>query len=218
MKKHLITFLVDTSGSMYGKLGSVKEALALFQSSLEEDFYHNAQLEISVVTFGEDACVLVPPTPAKEFNVPQITEYGLTYIWKGLYQTFTLIDDWKSHNRELGYPYYKPWIILITDIEGDNACDLSDDRFKALALHRLRKKDANIFPMGIGYNVSREILNQITLDDMQPIFIEIENIEEFILIFSRELYALLYQSISDYSIRDRWLDTLSEHEHLLIRP
>ena len=120
MKKHLILFLVDTSGSMYDKLEIVKEALVLFQP---EDDFSNVQLEISVVTFGEDTCVLVPPTLVKQFNMPQITECGLACIWNGLYQTFTIIDEWKSNNRELGYPYYNPWIIIITDIEEDNGDD-----------------------------------------------------------------------------------------------
>ena len=217
MKKHLITFLVDTSGSMYDKLESVKEALVRFQLELEDDFYYDTELEISVVTFGQDVCVLVPPTPAKEFNMPQITEWGLTSIWKGLNQTFTLIDDWKSRNRTLGYPYYKPWIILITDIEGENTGDLPDDRFEELALQRLKKKDVNIFSIGLGYDVSLDILNQISLDDIQPVIIEIENIKEFFHIFSRKWYALLYQSLSDYTIEDRWQDILSEYEHLLIR-
>lgn len=215
MKKHLITFLIDTSGSLYDKLECVKEALARFQLELEDDFYYDIQLEISVVTFGQDACVLVPPTPAKEFNMPQITECGLTCIWKGLYQTFTLIDDWKSCNKTLGYPYYKPWIILITDIEGENNGDLPDDRYEAL--QRLKRKDANIFSIGLGHDVSQDVLNQISLDDIQPVMIEIENIKEFFHIFSRKWYALLYQSLSDYTIEDRWQDILSEYEHLLIR-
>ena len=218
MKKHLITFLVDTSGSMYDKLESVKEALVRFQLELEDDFYYDTELEISVVTFGQDVCVLVPPTPAKEFNMPSITEWGLTCIWKGLYQTFTLIDDWKSRNRTLGYPYYKPWIILITDIEGENTGDLPDDRFEELALQRLKKKDVNIFSIGLGYDVSRDILNQISFDEIKPVIIEIEKIKEFLLIFSHEWEALLYQNLSNYTIKDRWQDTLSDYEQLLIRP
>ena len=39
MQKHLITFLIDTSGSMYDKLESVKEALVRFQLELEDGFY-----------------------------------------------------------------------------------------------------------------------------------------------------------------------------------
>lgn len=215
MKKHLILFLVDTSGSMYDKLEIVKEALVLFQP---EDDFSNVQLEISVVTFGEDTCVLVPPTLVKQFNMPQITECGLACIWNGLYQTFTIIDEWKSNNRELGYPYYNPWIIIITDIEEDNGDDFPDDRFKELALQRLKGKDANIFSIGLGHNVSRNILNQISYTEIQPIIIEIDNLKEFVLIFSREWHALLYQSLSDYTLKDRWLDTLSEYEHLLIKP
>ena len=48
--------------------------------------------------------------------------------------------------------------------------------------------------------------------------IEIENIKEFLLIFSHEWEALLYQNLSDYTIKDRWQDTLSDYEQLLIRP
>lgn len=217
MIKHLITFLIDTSGSMYDKLESVKEALVRFQLELEDDFY-GPQLEISVVTFGQDVCVLVPPTPAKEFNMPQITEWGLTCIWKGLYQTFTLIDDWKYCNKTLGNPYYKPWIILITDIEGEKTGDLRDDGFEELALQRLRRKDANIFSIGLGYDVSRDVLNQISFDEIQPVIIEIGNIKEFVLIFSHELHTLLYQNLSDCTIKDRWLDILSRNKHLLLRP
>ena len=218
MKKHLITFLVDTSGSMYNKLESVKDALDAFPLELKNYCDVDGKLDISVVTFGEDSCVLVPPTPAKQFNMPHISEYGPTCIWKGLYQTFTLIDEWKSHTRELGYPYYKPWIILITDIEGDNTGDLLDDRFEELALQRLRRKDANIFSIGLGYGVSRDILNQISFDEIQPVIIEIGNIKEFLLRFSYGYHTLSYQSVSDDTIKDRWQDTLSEYEHLLIRP
>lgn len=217
MKKHLITFLVDTSGSMWDKLEIVKEALDIFLSELEDDYDYDVQHDISVVTFGLDTCVLVPPTPAKQFHMPHITADGLTCIWKGLYQTFKLIDEWKSNNRKLGSSYYKPWIIIITDIEENNAGDLPDDRFKELALQRLRGKEANIFSIGLGHNVSRAILNQISYAEIQPIIIEIDNLKELVLIFSREWYALLYQSLSHYTIRDRWLDTLSEYEYLLIK-
>lgn len=215
MKKHLVTFLVDTSGSMWDKLESVQEALDIFQSEFEEDY--DVQHDISVVTFGLDPCVLVPPTPVKQFNMPHISEYGPTCIWKGLYQTFTLIDDWKSHNRELGYPYYKPWIILITDIEGDDTGELSYDRFNELDLQKLKREDANIFSIGLGHDVSRDVLNQISFDEIQPIIIEPKNIKEFVRIFSRKWYALLYQGLSDYTIKDGWQDILSEYEHLLIR-
>ncbi len=202
---------------MYNKLEDVKDALTIFP--LQCDSIHDdVQLDLSVVAFGEDACVLVPPKPVKDFNVPQLTEYGRSNIWRGLYQALSLIDEWKSHNRELGNPYYKPWIICLSDIDMDDTNNLCEERsFKELVIHRLRKKDVDILPVGLDVDTNENILNQITANEMHPAIIKIEYIKEFILYISHKWHSLLYQSLPDYTIKDRWQDALSECEYMLIK-
>lgn len=80
-----LTFVVDTSGSMdiRERLGLVQSSLALLVQNLRDDD------TISIVTYGDEASALLPPTPVEEADeildaIDQLVPSGSTNMEAGL--------------------------------------------------------------------------------------------------------------------------------------
>ena len=107
--------VLDRSGSMSGPpIAELNTGLQQFRSELLSDELAARRVEIAVVPFGPvmRGSTFHAPT---EFNPQPLTAGGDTPTGAALEYAAELIAQQKASYKQHGVPYYRPWIILITD-------------------------------------------------------------------------------------------------------
>ena len=107
--------LVDRSTSMAGRaIAELNDGLTQFRAELLADGLAARRIEIAVVPFGP---VVRASTfhPAAEFAPQPLRADGDTPIGAAIEYGIELIAEQKATYKRHGVPYYRPWLILITD-------------------------------------------------------------------------------------------------------
>lgn len=107
--------VLDRSGSMAGQpIAELNAGLQQFRAELLSDELAARRVELAVVPFGP---VVRGSTfhPPQEFQPQTLTAGGDTPTGAALEYAVELIIQQKLAYKQHGVPYYRPWIILITD-------------------------------------------------------------------------------------------------------
>jgi uncharacterized protein YegL len=109
--------LLDTSGSMDGApIAALNAGLQVFQQDLQSDPLAMRRVEIAIVTFGNGGVQSSNHfTSASQFTAPALTAGGGTPLGEATLVGLDLLASRKQEYRQNGVPYYRPWVILITD-------------------------------------------------------------------------------------------------------
>lgn len=164
-EKHIAcVVLVDISGSMSrdGAIDELNQGLQAFKQALQEDAMACGCTDVSLISFGTEVRELVPFCPAADFQPPYLSAGGLTAMNEAIITGLDSIDLRKTEYKNVGVPYWRPWIFLLTDGIP------TDDELHTAALDRLRdavdRKKITFFPMGIGAGADIPYLKQYTKD------------------------------------------------------
>jgi uncharacterized protein YegL len=107
--------VLDTSGSMHGeRIDELNAGLTAFRDAIQSDTVAQSRVEIAIVTFGP-AQLTQDFTEAGNFNPPTLTASGDTPMGAALQQALDLISVRKQLYKDNGVPYYRPWVLLISD-------------------------------------------------------------------------------------------------------
>jgi uncharacterized protein YegL len=110
--------LLDTSGSMQGTpLAALNEGLRAFKHDLNQDPLASRRVEVAVVTFNSDVQVAEEFSTADNFEPPELTAGGQTFMGTGIIKALDLLQARKAQYRANGIAYYRPWVFMITDGE-----------------------------------------------------------------------------------------------------
>lgn len=116
--------LLDVSGSMGGApIAQLNEGLQLFASELKSDSLAVKRVDLNVITFGGSVTVTNEFTSAADFVPPTLTANGLTPMGKAIEQGLSGLADRKRQYREAGIPYYRPWMIGMSDGAPTDSCE-----------------------------------------------------------------------------------------------
>ncbi len=165
-QKCLCVLLLDISGSMSGRpIRELQKGIELFHSEISEDPTTANRLEVAIITFESWVKVIQNPALASEFTMPNLIADGATCMGEAIQEGINLVEARKSWYKLTGQPYYRPWIIVITDGEPTDLPNLSD-------LQDIIQKDVNskkyyFYAIGVeGANMDK--LKQISPDQMPP--------------------------------------------------
>lgn len=128
--KCLCVLVLDVSGSMNIKIGNktlideLNSGLQAFYEEISNDVTTSQQLEVSIITFNDSVETVVEPALIENITMPHLTAEGTTAMVDAVYQAIEKIDARKQWYKETGQPYYRPWIVLITDGEPDEGQDV----------------------------------------------------------------------------------------------
>ncbi len=149
-EKHIACILlVDTSGSMSGRaIDELNEGLRLFGEALQEDDKAYGCADICIVKFNSSVEVVVPFSPAGEYQVPVMRADGLTAMNEAIITGLDLINQRKQEYKMVGVDYWRPWMFLMTDGSPTDS-EFSVDAHRRIQ-EELQNKKLTFFPMGIG--------------------------------------------------------------------
>lgn len=165
-QKCLCVLLLDISGSMSGNpIRELQKGIEVFHSEISEDPTTSNRLEIAIITFNSWVKVIQNPSLAGEFTMPNLNADGATCMGEAIKEGINLVEARKSWYKLTGQPYYRPWIIVITDGEPTDVPNLTD-------LHDTIQTGVNnkkYFFYSIGVEgANMEKLKQISSAEMPP--------------------------------------------------
>jgi uncharacterized protein YegL len=110
------------SGSAIQELN---EGLKSFYRDIQADSTTSNRLEVSIVTFNDLVQTIVQPSLVSKFTVPTLSASGGTLLVDGVQEGIKISRLRKNWYKQTGQPYYRPWIILMTDADPDHRQSLS---------------------------------------------------------------------------------------------
>ena len=134
--------LVDNSDSLNCKgpngrvpIDELNDGLVAFRKALDDNPLALGRADISIITFNSTVQTQLPFAPAANYVAPTLTASGCTAMNQGILTALDAIEARKSEYKNLGIPYYRPWLFLLTDGLP------TDGRYESEAKRR---------PMGVG--------------------------------------------------------------------
>lgn len=126
-----VVLVLDTSASMQGEgIRQVNDGLKRLERDLKEDMLASLRVELAIVTFGggvssidvrEGTSAAILPdasvafVTADAFQAPVLQAAGDTPMGAAVLQGLGLLRGRKDLYKQAGIPYFRPWLILISD-------------------------------------------------------------------------------------------------------
>ncbi len=107
------------------KLDNLDEGLRSFYQDIESDDTTSQRLELAVITFSDSVNVIQAPSLIANCEMPELVADGDTAMVDAIYEAISLVEARKKWYKETNQPYYRPWIILMTDGEPNEGQDIS---------------------------------------------------------------------------------------------
>lgn len=150
--------LLDVSGSMAGPpIAELNAALKGFREELLADELAAKRVEVGCITFGPVE-VATGFEPAALFQPPWLRAGGETPMGEAILRATDLVRERKQEYRANGIPFYRPWIVLLSDGAPTDAW--------AEATARVHDGEASrsfaFFAVGVK-NASMDVLRQISV-------------------------------------------------------
>lgn len=176
-QKSLCVLLLDTSGSMSGeKIKNLQIGINTFHEEISEDPTTANRLEVAIITFDSYISVVQHPKLVNDFTMPLLGAGGMTVMGAAIDEAINMVEARKSWYKTTGQPYYRPWIITMTDGEPTDIPSLSDVKNKI----QRNVDNKNFFFFGIGVDgANMKTLERISSTQMPPAKLEGLKFAEF---------------------------------------
>lgn len=193
-----LTFVVDTSGSMdrEDRLGLVKVALERLVSELDADD------QIAIVTYSNEAEILLPPTSIRERNdiydaIDSLRPDGSTNLEAGLLAAYDLANeayDRRGINR----------VILASD--GVANVGMTDPDGLAEMIRRDADRGIQLVTMGVGMGNFNDVVMETLANDGDGFYAYVNTESEADKLFSEDLVSTLLTIAIDGKIQVEFND------------
>lgn len=159
-QKCLCVLVLDVSGSMRGTpIAELNKGLQDFYKDIKDDETSSHRLELCIMTFADKVTTLQEPALVENFTMPTLTAYGSTVMVDAVNEAIDKVEARKAWYKETNQPYYRPWIILMTDGEPNRDQDV-ESLAKRIKSEVLAKKYA-FLPIGVD-GANMEVLQRIS--------------------------------------------------------
>lgn len=161
-QKCLCVLVLDTSGSMNsnGAIDELNQGLKTFKTATMQDSITRDRLEVAIVSFNSTVTEVQKPDILPNVEMPTLAASGQTQIVKAIEKAQEIIEDRKQYYKSQGIPYYRPWIVVMTD--GDPYPAGQDiDGLAEKIQNDADKKKYVFFIIGIGNDVQDATLTTL---------------------------------------------------------
>lgn len=165
-QKSLCVLMLDVSHSMEGsKLESLQEGIEAFHREISEDPTTQNRLEVAIIAYGSKVKILQQPALVEDFKMPKLEVMGWTSMGEAITEAIELVEARKSWYKITGQPYYRPWIINMTDGE---PTDIADIEAKGNEIRR-NVDEKNFFFFNVGVKeADMSTLEKLSSKQMPP--------------------------------------------------
>jgi uncharacterized protein YegL len=141
-----LIILADSSGSMIenGNIEALNTALRDMAASFKADDDGYAEVHVAVITFGGEATIHQPLTPASEWQPKKLKASGRTPMDGAFDLARTMIEDKEQVPRRA----YRPALVLVSDAKPNDGVPWESSLERLLASERAGKTQR--FSVGIG--------------------------------------------------------------------
>jgi uncharacterized protein YegL len=147
-QKCCCALVLDVSGSMSGDpINELNAGLQEFYRDIQTDSTTADRLEVAVIEFSDSVKTLVDPSLLTNFSMPTLTTKGTTKLVDGVREGINVVLSRKAWYKQTGQPYYRPWVILITDAVPDSGQDING--LATEIRNRVGKKEFFFFAIGV---------------------------------------------------------------------
>jgi len=146
------------------KLDLLNEGLRNFYNEICADETTSQRLELSIITFNDYVKVVQEPALPENITIPTLEADGDTALADAVNEAIDKVEARKKWYKETGQPYYRPWIILMTDGEPNKGQDI-DSLAQRIQGDTAAKKYA-FLPVGVE-GADMEVLQKIAGSGMK---------------------------------------------------
>ena len=140
-------------------IGALNKALQEFAKELQKDGVAKNRVEVCLITFDSTVNCIQEPTLISEMQMPLLTVRGSTKLVDGMRAAIAKTEERKQYYRAQGLPYYRPFIVLMTDGGPDPGQDVN--ALAAEIQDGLNKKKFTLFAVGTE-DANGQILSKIS--------------------------------------------------------
>ena len=164
-----VCFCLDTSDSMHSSAGGGLSRLQCLQNGIDSLYsrigaheYASAIVNLSIVTFDEEARILQGFTRAGQVVPPRLTLGGNgTAMGAGVNLALDLLRSYSEEFQRKHYSFSAPWLIIMSDGR-NNIGRASFQRAQARIREQTEQRRLNVFPFGIGASADLDQLNALS--------------------------------------------------------
>lgn len=208
-QKCLCVLVLDTSYSMDdGSIDELNAGLKRFQDELLKDKTTRDRLEVAIVTFDSDVKTIQQPALLTDFSMPTLECNGSTCMIDGISEAIDIVENRKQYYKSHGIPYYRPWIVMMTDgyPDSDQDVDGMSSRIKDAHQH----KEFVFMGVGVGDSISEDVLKQLAQSDFPPMKMQAVKFCEFFTWLSNSMSGVSNSTGTDVTIPNptEWFDEM----------
>ncbi len=156
--------LLDVSESMATPRKSgvpiekLSEGLVTYRDSIAKDALASLRVEISIITFGGSVQTECSFTTVDNFHPPTLAPRGNTPMGEAITNSIAWVRQRKDIYKANAIPYYRPWILMITDGEPTDKWESAAEQVKAGEAN----KEFCFFPIAVE-DANMDILRKISV-------------------------------------------------------
>ncbi len=165
-QKCCCVLVLDVSSSMNGDpITELNNGLQDFYNDIQTDSTTANRLEVAVVEFSDTVKTIIDPSLAINFSMPHLVTKGSTKLVDGVQEGIKVVLSRKAWYKQSGQPYYRPWVILITDGAPDEGQDINS--LSSEIKNSMDRKEFFFFALGV-QGADMNMLSKISDPSMPP--------------------------------------------------
>jgi uncharacterized protein YegL len=107
--------ICDVSASMHREMPALNEGVKRLRRAIVAQPVVDDVAQVCIMTFSDEAKVIVPMGPMSECEIPELTSENLTNYGSAFRLLARTIEEDSAQLRELGYKIYRPCAFFLTD-------------------------------------------------------------------------------------------------------
>lgn len=157
--KRLLVLVLDKSASMdFSGMQEINNCLQDFVEDAKFDNRKFSSVEFTVIAFNQKIDTIVDVSNILNVEWQPITTEGCSDIILGIKGGINSVKNRVDYYKAMGYEYYKPWLVLITDEE--NQQNVNIHALSEQIRQDVRNEIYEFLPVGVG-NVSMALLEEL---------------------------------------------------------
>jgi uncharacterized protein YegL len=127
---------------------ALNDGIRTFREALENDTLASLRVDTAIVSFNSSVDLVQDFTTVEGLNTPELRAGGATSTASAVDFAIDLVEDRKDEYDEIGIPFYRPWIVLITDGASTDGRQQMDDA--SVRVHQAEEgKHLAFFSIGV---------------------------------------------------------------------